>query len=69
MESIKVKLIRPLDGKSIGETAEYPEADAKRLAHLGAVEIVGGKAAPAVENKMAPAVQDKSDVQRTKKGA
>jgi hypothetical protein len=69
MESIKVKLLRPLDGKDVGETAEYPASDAKRLESRGAVEIVGGrKSAPAVENKAAPEPENKADVQRSKKG-
>jgi hypothetical protein len=50
----RVKLLRPLDGKEPGTVAEYPDADAKRLAGRGAVEIVSEKAAPAPENKMAP---------------
>lgn len=68
MKSIKVKLLRPLDGRSVGETAEYPDDDAKRLRDLGAVEFVGGKAAPAVENKMAAPVVNKADVRIDRKG-
>ncbi len=67
MESIKVKLLRPLDGKDAGETAEYPERDVERLERRGAVERVGKKAAPAVENKKAPEAENKADVQRAKK--
>lgn len=71
MDTIKVKLLRPLDGKDAGETAVYPERDVQRLERRGAVQRVGGaKAAPAVENKMAPAAQNKTaDVQRMKRGA
>lgn len=61
--SIKVKLLRPLDGKEVGATAEYSDADAKRLEQRGAVEIItekAQKAAPSPENKMAPAVQNKA---------
>lgn len=52
-----VKLLRPLDGKAEGDTAEYPELDAKRLAEKGVVELVAEKQAPAPENKaeLAPA--------------
>lgn len=67
MKSIKVKLLRPLDGKAVGETAEYPADDAKRLQGLGAVEIVGGKAAPAVANKMATPVVNKAGVRLDRK--
>jgi len=67
MKSIKVKLFRPLDGKAVGEVAEYPADDAKRLQGLGAVEIVGGKAAPAVQNKMAATAANKADVRLDRK--
>lgn len=70
MDDIKVKLLRPLDVKDAGETAEYPERDVQRLERRGAVQRIGGaKAAPTVENKMAPATANKADVQRTKKGS
>lgn len=69
MDTIKVKLLRPLDGKDEGDTAEYPERDAKRLEQRGAVKIIGVKAAAPVENKKAPESENKADVQRTKKGA
>ena len=61
----KVKLLRPLDGRAEGDTAEYPDLDAKRLEQRGAVKIIG-KAEPASENKMADAPENK-DVQRTTK--
>ena len=67
MESIKVKLLRPLDGLPIDSEAEYPANDAKRLEANGVVSFVGKKAAPAVENKMAPEAENKADVQRAKK--
>lgn len=53
MAKVKVKLLRPLNGQEIGATVEYDQADADRLAELGAVEIIRQKAAP--ENKGAPA--------------
>lgn len=43
---VKVRLLRDLDGKPAGATAEYPKADADRLVRRGAVTLVGGKAAP-----------------------
>ena len=65
---ISVKLLRQLDGKTEGETAEYPEEDAKRLAEAGVVEIVGkAPAAPKTkddaptENKAAPKPAKKAD--------
>jgi hypothetical protein len=64
----KVRLLRPLDGKQVGSFVEYPDADAKRLAARGAVEIVGEKAAPTPANKMAPAPQNKAAPQRNRKG-
>lgn len=67
MESIKVKLLRPLDGMPIGSVAEYPGEDAWRLAANGVVSLVEEKAAPAVANKKAPEPENKADVQRTKK--
>lgn len=67
--SIKVKLLRPLDGKETGSIAEYPDIDAKRLSARGAVEIISEKAAPPPANKMAPAVQNKAAAPvRGKKG-
>lgn len=48
---IKVKLLRPLDGRAEGEQAEYPKADAERLAAMGVVEIVAKKQASAPANK------------------
>ncbi|MGV8951200.1 MAG: hypothetical protein ACOH2M_08855 [Cypionkella sp.] len=68
----RVKLLRPLDGRDTGSTAEYSDADAKRLAARGAVEILSDKvekAAPTPANKMAPAVQNKAAAPvRGKKG-
>lgn len=60
MAKVNVKLLRPLNGAAIGSTAEYDEADAARLAGLGAVEIVETKKAPAPANKKAPAPSNKS---------
>lgn len=59
---IKVRLLRPLDGKSDGEIAEYPEVDAKRLQSMGVVEITS-KVEAAPVNKMI-AAPDNKDVQR-----
>jgi len=66
----KVRLLRPLDGKPEGETAEYPELDAKDLAARGVVEIIGGKADPEPANKKAPTVENKAAPStRKKKGS
>ena len=72
--AIKVKLLRPLDGRPIGSVVEYPDADAKRLEQSGVVEFhvekaVPEKAAPAPQNKMAPAPLNKAAPGRSKKGA
>ena len=40
-QMIKVRLNRPLDGKEIGEIAQYEKRDADRLAEYGAVEVLG----------------------------
>lgn len=65
----KVKLLRPLDGKAEGETVEYPEIDAERLAARGVVEIVKGKAAEPMANKAEPAPENKASApRRAKKG-
>lgn len=57
---VKVKLLRPLDGRAIGDTAEYPEADAKRLAARGVVQFGGAKESQAPLNKAASAPANKS---------
>lgn len=56
----KVKLLRPLDGKFEGDTAEYPELDAKRLIEAGVVELAEEKQASAPENKAEPAASNKA---------
>lgn len=70
---LKVKLLRPLDGMPEGETAEYPELDAKRLEETGVVEIVGkaveAKEAPEPENKMVPAPANKAAARPSRKKA
>lgn len=66
---VQVKLLRPLDGRNIGDTADYPEADAKRLAARGTVEIAAAKSEPAPANKAQPAPVNKSAAPRTKKKA
>lgn len=67
MATIKVRLLKPLDGKPIGATASYDAADVKRLEALGAVKRVETKAgaspakkAPAPSNKMAASPRNKS---------
>ena len=57
---VKVTLLRDLDGKKPGETAEYAKRDAERLAKAGVVRIHRPKPAPrgkalggAPENKAA----------------
>lgn len=58
--TVKVILLRPLDGKLVGAIADYPETDALRLERRGAVEIVKGKSAPKLENKMERQPQNKA---------
>lgn len=60
MADVKVKLLRPLDGQPEGGNTYYPEADAKRLAERGLVEIVAVKAEPAPRNKAEPAPSNKA---------
>lgn len=55
----RVKLLRPLDGANIGDIVEYADEDARYLEDLGVVKIQGKSAAP-TENKMEPAVENKS---------
>lgn len=57
---MKVKLIRPLDGRPIGSVVDYPDEDAKRLEKSGVVSFFAEKAAPEPANKMAPAVSNKA---------
>jgi hypothetical protein len=57
---VKVKLLRPLNGADVGTTATYSEADAKRLASTGAVEIIQAKAEAAPQNKMEAALANKA---------
>lgn len=56
----KVKLLRPLDGKAEGSTAEFSEADARRLETRGLVVIIKEKAEPAPENKAERAASNKA---------
>ena len=73
MQDVKVKLLRPLDGKPDGETATYPEVDAKRLQDGGVVKILGPAAAekpqPEVEVKAEPAPENKMEAAPVNKGA
>lgn len=57
---VEAILVKPLDGKSIGERMELSQADFDRLEKLGAVKAVGKKAAPAHENKMEAAPANKA---------
>lgn len=59
-DTVKVKLLRPLNGEAIGSTAEYSSADAKRLAASGAVQIISAKAETAPANKAEKAPANKS---------
>ena len=63
---INVKLLRQLDGRPAGETADYPEEDAKRLAADGIVEIVG-KAPAAPKTKDDAPSENKSAAKTAKK--
>lgn len=65
--TIKVKLLRPLDGKEVGSIVEYSQADASRLESRGAVQIIG-KAAPEPLNKKAPEPANKAVADVSKKG-
>lgn len=60
MAEIKVRLLKPLDGKAIGTTSAFSEADFKKLEAQGAVERVSQKAAKKPKNKKAPAPKNKS---------
>lgn len=66
--TMKVKLLRPLDGKPIGAFAEYPDADATDLAARGVVELVQEKAAQPPLNKMAPQPANKAVFSTRNKG-
>ena len=58
---VAVRLLRPLDGKAVGDRAEYPAADAQRLAERGVVTIIrGAKAGAPPANKMAPSLKNKA---------
>lgn len=61
-EKVKVELLRPLNGLSIGSVTEYDEADVKRLEARGAVRRV--KQAKAPENKAAPAHDNKGKAEK-----
>lgn len=53
MSKVKVKLLRPVDGRKIGAVVQFNKADAERLVARGAAVMVAAKAAPAPSNKMA----------------
>ncbi|HEY8593302.1 MAG TPA: hypothetical protein VIL42_10635 [Sphingomicrobium sp.] len=50
-KQIKVRLLRPLDGREIGETASYPETDARRLRDAGVVEYAAKAQGATPRNK------------------
>ena len=68
MSTVKAILTKPLDGFPEGEEREFEKADFDRLKAVGAVRAApeprkaadSEKAAPAVENKMAPPVANKA---------
>lgn len=64
----KVKLLRPLDGREIGETVDYPDADAKRLQDMGVVKIVAEKAETAAPANKAEAKAPANKSMPKKKG-
>jgi hypothetical protein len=51
MATVKVKLLRPLNGEDIGTEAEYDQADAKRLEASGAVKILSKAQGASTETK------------------
>jgi len=58
---IKAKLLKPLDGRAVGEHVEFSQADFDRLFLRCAVEAVPAfKAAPPLTNKMAKTPANKS---------
>jgi hypothetical protein len=40
MAKVKVRLLKPLNGREIGSEVEYDQAHIKRLVGLGAVEVL-----------------------------
>lgn len=58
---IKVKLLRPLDGKSEGETAEYTKLDAERLAKRRLVEVLNEGEPEGGENETSEEKTDAAD--------
>lgn len=67
--TIKVKLLRQLDGQAEGAIVEYPDSDAKRLEGRGVVAFVSEKAAPAPLNKKAMAPHNKAITASSGKGS
>lgn len=57
---VKVEVLRAVGGYAEGEEREVTAADAKRLEARGVVRVIGTKAAPAPENKMAQAPANKA---------
>lgn len=52
MAKVRVRLLKPLNGRAIGSEVEYDQAHIKRLVGLGAVQIIKTKAARTPSNKM-----------------
>lgn len=52
MAKVKVRLLKPLNGREIGSEVEYDQSHIKRLVGLGAVEVIKTKAARRPRNKM-----------------
>lgn len=52
MAKVKVRLLKPLNGREIGSEAEYDKSQIKRLVGLGAVEVIKIKAERPAQNKM-----------------
>lgn len=61
MAKVKVRLLKPLNGREIGSEVEYDRAHIKRLVGLGAVEVIKTKAARAPRNKMEKPPLNKAD--------
>ncbi len=63
MPKVKVKLLRPLDGRKEGSVASFDAGEAAQLAGFGAVQILG----PAKEPRARALRAAPQDVQRTKR--
>lgn len=63
MAMIRVRLLKPLNGREIGEEAEYLEADVARLEARGAVARLAVKAEQAVPKNKAEKAAPKNKSQ------